>query len=147
MTTHYGSDTAGAAYGTADNENITQLSADSGTLQATIAVSQTENSHSWVTPTTDMQGAATWDTSDGSNYQASIDVSAINGSLSLDAATFHRVNAAASASHDSATATWSSTTGTGVKTCSVANAVSFNDGTSLATDRLQLTVSVTHDGT
>ena len=146
MTTHYGTDTAEAAYGTADNENVTQSTAGSGTLTATIAVSQTENSHSWITPT-EWGGAETWDTSDGSNYQASINVTAINGSLSLNTATFYRVNAAASATNDSATATWSSTTGTGVKTCSVANAVSFNDSSPLSTDRLQLTASVTHDGT
>jgi hypothetical protein len=146
-TTHYGTTTTEAAYGTADNELITQSSgAGSGTSTATIAVSQTENSHSFITPA-GTPGFVTWPTSDGSNYQASINVSAINSSLSLNDATFYRVNAAASATNDSATASWSSTTGTGVKTCSVANSVSFNDSSPLATDRLQLTVSVTHDGT
>lgn len=142
-TTHYGTDTSESCYLTADAENITSESdSSSGEITSEIAVSATENSHSWITPA-GTPGFPTWPTSNGSNYQASINVTTMGSDLSLNAAQFYRVNAAASSLIDSETPTWSSTTGTGVKTASVANSADLNGGSTSYTDRLQLTVNVT----
>ena len=131
--------------GLADNEVLASQTAPvSGSLTATIAVSATETGFAWVSPSGE-PNEASWPTASNGNsdYHVSINVSSIGSSLSLTAGNIPYFPDDLSLQYGFANGTFTSTTGTGVKTTTISFAFGASPG---STDRIGGTVSVNHNG-
>ena len=137
----------------ADNEILaSQAAPGSGSLTSTVAVSATEVSFAWASPNGE-PNESTWPTYTASSYDyhISLNISSIGASLSLvlgDSSGSYLTAWTADLSSVNRTIsdlTWSSTTGTGVKT-----ATPTGDGHLIGasdTSRIGSTIRVNHNGT
>jgi len=134
---------------TADNENLaSQTAPGSGSLTSTVGVSSTETSFLWVSPSGEPNVSDWPAASAGStDYAVSLNVSSIGSSLSLvdDASRIASSTDDLTGTAGAWELTWSSTTGTGVKTTTLTNTES--EAVDMSTRRILARVSVNHNGT